>query len=371
MLYSLFIINKAGGLIFNVDLSAAVPKHSGNEYMRLASTFHGLFEISSEVAPLLSNGIEILDADTFRLQCLKTLTGLKFFVLAKPGSTDLDQVLRNIYILYTDYVLKNPFYELDQPIRTALTHPNEAPTLTFDGPETATVLENVPSALPAFTVDDPDVSEDDDGMLSMTIAATYGTVDLASVVGLHFSVGDGIADPVVSFVATLANLRSAISPLTYTSRSQSGADEVVVTVDDQGFTGTGGSLSATLTVPVTVTPVNDAPVVTVPPSLITTEDTAVPLAGLTVTDSDANTGDNVSYSFSARWGNITDSSGVQIDNATYITATFGAVQLLLAGVTYHPAADWNSDLHGPDVITVVVDDLGHSGTGGAKQGIGQ
>ena len=77
MLYSLFIINKAGGLIFNVDLSAAVPKHSGNEYMRLASTFHGLFEISSEVAPLLSNGIEILDADTFRLQCLKTLTGTR------------------------------------------------------------------------------------------------------------------------------------------------------------------------------------------------------------------------------------------------------------------------------------------------------
>ena len=46
--------------------------------------------------------------------------GLKFFVLAKPGSTDLDQVLRNIYILYTDYVLKNPFYELDQPIRCSL-----------------------------------------------------------------------------------------------------------------------------------------------------------------------------------------------------------------------------------------------------------
>ena len=47
----------------------------GNDYLRLASTFHGLHTISAEVAPLISAGIDMLDADTFRLQCLHTLTG--------------------------------------------------------------------------------------------------------------------------------------------------------------------------------------------------------------------------------------------------------------------------------------------------------
>ena len=48
----------------------------GNDYLRLASTFHGLHTISAEVAPLISAGIDMLDADTFRLQCLHTLTGI-------------------------------------------------------------------------------------------------------------------------------------------------------------------------------------------------------------------------------------------------------------------------------------------------------
>lgn len=32
----------------------------------------------------------------------------------------MEQFLHNIYELYSDYVLKNPFYEIDQPIRCEL-----------------------------------------------------------------------------------------------------------------------------------------------------------------------------------------------------------------------------------------------------------
>ena len=85
-----------------------------------------------------SSQLEVLEADSFVLHSLHTLTGLKFFISAEPDARHLDQVtharngldqtaaghaasrraqvLRDVYILYSDYVLKNPFYELDMPI---------------------------------------------------------------------------------------------------------------------------------------------------------------------------------------------------------------------------------------------------------------
>ena len=34
-----------------------------------------------------------------------------------PVEKFLDAVLREVYVLYSDYVLKNPFYEIDMPIQ--------------------------------------------------------------------------------------------------------------------------------------------------------------------------------------------------------------------------------------------------------------
>lgn len=39
---------------------------------------------------------------------------------AEPGTIELDHVLREIYILYADCALKDPFYELEMPIRCEL-----------------------------------------------------------------------------------------------------------------------------------------------------------------------------------------------------------------------------------------------------------
>lgn len=58
-----------------------------------------------------------LECDSFVLHSLDTQTGLKFFVTADPDSRHLEAVLREVYILYSDYVLKNPFYENDMPIQ--------------------------------------------------------------------------------------------------------------------------------------------------------------------------------------------------------------------------------------------------------------
>lgn len=47
-------------------------------------------------------------------------TGMKFFVVAEPGTQIMESLLKYIYELYTDYVLKNPFYEMEMPIRCEL-----------------------------------------------------------------------------------------------------------------------------------------------------------------------------------------------------------------------------------------------------------
>jgi hypothetical protein len=120
MYLTLFIVNRSGSLIFNKNLSPAAPSLSTNDCLRLGSTFHGLHAIAAQVAPVASAGIESLETDTLKLQCFQSLTGIKFVVTATPGTTDLDKLLHDVYELYGDYVLKNPFYEMDMPIRCDL-----------------------------------------------------------------------------------------------------------------------------------------------------------------------------------------------------------------------------------------------------------
>ncbi|MEW5307689.1 MAG: hypothetical protein WDW36_010067 [Sanguina aurantia] len=50
----------------------------------------------------------------------KSLTGTKLLLLVEPNSPYIPAVLQRIYELYTDFVLKNPFYETEQVIRCEL-----------------------------------------------------------------------------------------------------------------------------------------------------------------------------------------------------------------------------------------------------------
>ncbi len=99
------------------DFGSNAVKLDVNEHLRLASTFNGLAMILKELSPTpRSSKMELLEAEAFLLQSFDTATGLKFFLTADPESKHLDQVLKEVYVLYSDFVLKNPFYENDMPI---------------------------------------------------------------------------------------------------------------------------------------------------------------------------------------------------------------------------------------------------------------
>ncbi|KAI9221994.1 Sybindin-like protein [Blastocladiella britannica] len=124
MLLSLWIISKSGGLIFQRDFADRLSKLSTNDYLVLAGTFHSVHAISSRLAPAAapspSSGIETLEADTFTLTCHQTPTGIKFLLLTDPQQPQVDSLVRRVYDLYADYVMKNPFYTPEMPVRCEL-----------------------------------------------------------------------------------------------------------------------------------------------------------------------------------------------------------------------------------------------------------
>jgi len=67
----LFIISKSGGLIYNQDLSEAAPQLNANDWLRLGGNFYGMHAIASQIAPVVSGGIEKLETGSFKLQCFQ------------------------------------------------------------------------------------------------------------------------------------------------------------------------------------------------------------------------------------------------------------------------------------------------------------
>ncbi|KAG0263131.1 hypothetical protein BG011_009233 [Mortierella polycephala] len=119
MIFSIYIINKAGGLVYNKDYSEGLSKLTSNEYLVLAGTFHGVHAITSKISPVPgSSGIEMLETDTFRIHCFQTLTGTKFLLVADPHQSSIDHTMRKIYETYSDYCVKNPFQNPEMPIRS-------------------------------------------------------------------------------------------------------------------------------------------------------------------------------------------------------------------------------------------------------------
>ncbi|KAL2173359.1 Sybindin-like protein [Thermothelomyces heterothallicus CBS 202.75] len=143
--FALIIINKAGGLIYNRTFhEGGLNKISTNDYLVLAGTFHGVHAITARLNPLksantgnrsstssaagggsltrpeLPSGLEVLETENFRMQCFATLTGTKFLLFTDTTQANVELTMRRVYDMYTDYVMKNPFYQLEMPVRCDL-----------------------------------------------------------------------------------------------------------------------------------------------------------------------------------------------------------------------------------------------------------
>src|SRR5439155_891007 len=91
------------------------------------------------------------------------------------------------------------------------------------------------------------------GSEQVTLTGTNGAITLSGTSGLTFSTGDGTADATMTFTGTVANINTALNGLSFAPTANfNGAASLQLVTNDQGNTGSGGALSDTDNVAITV-----------------------------------------------------------------------------------------------------------------------
>jgi len=151
--------------------------------------------------------------------------------------------------------------------------------------------------------------------------------------------------------------------ITYTNDGgETSADSFTFTVSD------GTNTLSPQTFFITITSVNDAPVIAAPPSITVTEDYAKALTGISFSDADAGSG-AITATFSVPSGTLSAISGggVTVDgtaSALTLTGTLSDINTFITNsqLSYTTALNANGDV----ALTVSVNDNGYTGGGGAQ-----
>jgi hypothetical protein len=152
---------------------------------------------------------------------------------------------------------------------------NDAPRNTVPAPvtiaEDSSLVFSVARGNPIAIVD-VDAGDRD---VDVTLRVGQGVLNLAATDGLTSVLGDGTAN--VRIVGSVANINAAVDGLTYVPRLHfNGQDTLAVTTSDLGNSGTGGVLTDTDSFAITITAVNDGPLVTFSPVTVTVLEDAGP-----------------------------------------------------------------------------------------------
>ena len=245
---------------------------------------------------------------------------------------------------------------------------NDAPVVTAGG--TLNYTENDAATVIDSTVTVGDV--DNSSLASATVQITGNYVngedvlaftDTANITG-SFDASTGTLT--LSGSDTVANYQAALRSVTYSdiSDNPSGLARTV------SFTANDGSAdSAVATATVNITPVNDAPHVTVPGTQTANEDTALSISGLSVSDVDGGSGtESVTLDVSNGTLTLGSIAGLSFTTGTgagdasmTFSGTIAELNTALASLSYQGGLNYN----GSDTLNVTINDNGHTGISGA------
>ncbi|HWT01469.1 MAG TPA: Calx-beta domain-containing protein [Pyrinomonadaceae bacterium] len=207
-----------------------------------------------------------------------------------------------------------------------------------------------------ISIADPDAGTNP---VRVTLTATSGTVTLNGTGGLSFITGDGTSDATMSFTGTVTNINAALNGLSFAPTANfNGAASLQVLTNDQGQAGTGGALSDTDTVNITVTPVADTPTVT----NATTSENAKTTSGLVISRNAADSATTTHFKITAITnGTLYQSDGITvIANNQFITFAQGN-----AGLKFLPAAGLSSPSSGFNFKAQASTSAADAGLGGS------
>lgn len=168
---------------------------------------------------------------------------------------------------------------------------NDPPSL--QGPPEITATESLTTMIDGIEVSDADDQDPVGGFIAqvtVSVAEAGSVVEVGSKLGLYIQES---SDESMTFQGSLDNINNALASLTFRGPSEfSGTTELRVEVNDMGNTGEGGSMSASLLIPIYVRSVNNPPRVTREQGLVLGgfEDEQVQVDGIVVEDQDAGDG---------------------------------------------------------------------------------
>jgi CTP-dependent riboflavin kinase len=223
---------------------------------------------------------------------------------------------------------------------------NDAPVNTVPGAQTV----NEDTTLPIAGISVNDV---DNNLASTRLTVGNGTINVNLAGGATISSGSNGSNT-LTLSGTQAQINAALATVSYQGTLNfNGTDTLTVLSTDSS----GTPLSDTDAVTINVNAVNDAPVNTVPGAQTVNEDTALPIAGISVNDVDNNlaltqlTVGNGTINVNLA-GGATISSGSNGSNTLTLSGTQAQINAALATVYYQGTLNFN----GTDTLTVLSTD---------------
>lgn len=275
--YSFTDIDAASGM---VDVTLSVPSGSGT------------------LAAASGSGVTVTTVSPNELMLTGTVTDINSYISASNvGFTTALNNVSNIALTITINDRGNTgtdpgtsgtatSEEATAIVTIMVTAVNDAPTIT--APASYAVTEDAPATINGVIFNDVD-----DGTSATTQAiftVSLGTLSATSGGGVTVTGGGTAA---VTLQGTRANINAFIAAgnLQYSNAlTQTTNATLNISFNDAGDTGTGGALTANAgPIPLNVSYINDAPVITAPVSINVQEDLSSALAGYSFSDIDAGT----------------------------------------------------------------------------------
>ncbi|WP_448680774.1 Ig-like domain-containing protein [Pseudomonas nicosulfuronedens] len=239
---------------------------------------------------------------------------------------------------------------------------NDAPTVSM--PTSLTAAEDTATAITGISFADVDA-----GSASVTVTLSVGSGTLSAVTGGGVSVG-GTASA-LTLSGSIADINAFIAGGAVHflgALDSTGSVTLTAGINDGGHSG-GAAQTGSGTVTIAITPVNDAPHVSAPPSIGVTEDVPQALTGISFSDIDAGTG-TVSVQFSVAPGSgtlaATSAAGVTVlgsgSGTLSLSGMLSDINAFVTGggVSFTTAPNATGNV----VLDVSIDDGGHTGSGG-------
>ncbi len=221
------------------------------------------------------------------------------------------------------------------------------------------------------------------GSVQGTLSVVFGTLTVtAGTTGVAVLGSGSNSVTLTGTVAQINNLLAgnlgATASYLINGDTPPATDTLTLLINDQGNTGSGGAQSGSANSTINITAVNDAPTANVPASYSATEQVSLTLhgTGLSIADADAASG-SVQATLSVVSGSLTitaGTTGVTVlgsgSSSVTLTGTVAQINDLLAGNVGATASYVISSDAPPatDSLTLLINDQGNTGSGGAQSG---